>query len=136
MRELGRRSGEARQRKAKAKQTGELEQSDREQAKVALRRAPDGNNMAAMVAAAKALIEFDRSPDREHVTVEDARELLFAKLDQIDARRREHTDTCTACNGLGYIAKQRGPGPGARNPGGGGVDVRRAGCFCLLLEPV
>src|SRR5262249_47535682 len=42
---------------------------DRDQAKVALQRALDGNNMAAMVAAAKALIEFDRSPERDHVTV-------------------------------------------------------------------
>jgi hypothetical protein len=73
MRELWRRSGKARRRKATAKQTGEFELTDREQAKVALRRALDGNNMAAMVAAAKALIEFDRSPDREQVTVEDAR---------------------------------------------------------------
>jgi hypothetical protein len=114
MRELWRRSGKARRRKATAKQTGDFELTDREQAKVALRRALDGNNMAAMVAAAKALIEFDRSPDREQVTVEDARAQLDAKLSPIIEHRRRDAERCTVCNGIGYIVKQRGPGP-ARN---------------------
>ena len=42
--------------------TAELELTDREQAMAALRRALDGGNKAAMVAAAKALIEHDLSP--------------------------------------------------------------------------
>jgi hypothetical protein len=59
MREHGRRSGEARRRKREQ----QLEPvGDREQALAALRRALDGNNRAAMVAAAKALIEHDQSP--------------------------------------------------------------------------
>jgi len=79
MRELGRRSGEARRRNAKAKHTDELELTDREQAMAALRRALDGGNMAAMVAAAKALLEFDHSPRERPVTVEEAREHLEAR---------------------------------------------------------
>jgi hypothetical protein len=61
MRELGRRSGEARRRR-REQQLEPL--TDREQAMAALRRALDGNNRAAMVAAAKALLEFDRSDPR------------------------------------------------------------------------
>jgi hypothetical protein len=82
----------------------------RDQAKVALRRALDGNNMAAMVAAAKALIEFDRSPDRQDVTVEDAREQLLARLNAINAHRRAHAEICQACGGAGYIPIARKPG--------------------------
>jgi hypothetical protein len=141
MRELakrgGKRSGEARRRKREQRQAGELEPAnDREQAKVALRRALDGNNSAAMVAAAKALIEFDRSPDREHVTVEDARAALAARLDAIAARRREHAEECTACGGRGYIPKEHGRGPGPRNGGErGGDDLPPAGPTNFSGEP-
>jgi hypothetical protein len=62
MRELGRRSGEVRRRKREQREKEQLEPlTDREQAKAALRRALDGGNMAAMVAAAKALLEFDKT---------------------------------------------------------------------------
>jgi hypothetical protein len=54
MAELGRRSGEARRRK---KQQQLEPVGDREQAMAELRRALDGGNNAAMVAAAKALLE-------------------------------------------------------------------------------
>jgi hypothetical protein len=92
MRELGRRSGEARRRKAQAKQTDELEQlTDRESALRALRRALDGNNMAAMVAGAKALIEFDTSDprSRDAVSAEDARERLMAKVEAMAERQAD-----------------------------------------------
>ena len=115
---MGARGGRARGKQA----SGQL--SDREQAMAALRRALDGGNKAAMVAAAKALIEFDRSPDREHVvSVEDARAMLLARLQANERYRREHGEECTACNGLGYIERDRGRGPGAGNEGGGGADA-------------
>ena len=97
MRELGRRSGEARRRKREQReQAGEL--TDREQAKVALRRALDGGNMAAMVAAAKALIEFDHSPHTGGVTVDDARAQLDARLDKIEDHRRRNGQVCPTCD--------------------------------------
>src|SRR5262245_17705838 len=116
----------ARGGRARGKQAAELEQSDRERSKAALRRALDGGNYAAMVAAAKELIAQDRSPDREHVSVEDARAQLDARLNEIVARRLERAETCTACNGLGYIINDRRPGAGARIVGDRGVDVGAA----------
>jgi hypothetical protein len=125
MRELGRRSGEARRRRREKRQAGELELTDRDQAKIALRRALDGNNMAAMVAAAKALIEFDRSPERQVVTVEDARAQLIARLDEIEERRRARGETWAACGGAGYIVRSRGPHRGAGDGRGTGAPVGR-----------
>jgi len=73
MRELGRRSGEARRRRKEQRERLEPV-TDREQAMAALRRAVEGGNMAAMVAAAKTLLEVDRSdPHDRVVSVEDAR---------------------------------------------------------------
>jgi hypothetical protein len=106
---MGARGGRARGK------TAELELTDREQAKVALRRALDGNNMAAMVAAAKALIEFDRSPERQDVTVNDAREQLEARLNEIEDRRRRHGQVCPTCSGSGIVVRA--------SRGGGGVDL-------------
>ena len=120
MRELGRRSGEARRRKAEAKQTAELEPvGDREQAKVALRRALAGNNMAAVVASAKALIEFDQSPEQGPMTTKDARLELAARIDEIDARRRDHANVCAACGGRGTIPHT--PPTGRVKGDGGGI---------------
>jgi hypothetical protein len=94
--------------------SGEL--SDREQAKAALRRALDGNNMAAMVAGAKALLEFDKSdPWADRVSVEDAQAQLIAKLDQIDDHRRRNGEVCPecggevceTCDGRGYVLPAR-----------------------------
>jgi hypothetical protein len=120
MRELGRRSGEARRRKREQRAAGELELTDREQAKVALRRALDGNNMAAMVAAAKALIEFDRTDPRTGLmSVEDAREQLEARLNVIEDRRRRHGQVCPTCSGSGIVARasRGGEGPGLSGEG-------------------
>ena len=117
MRALGRRSGEARRRRAKAKQTDEREPlTDREQAMRALRRALDGGNMAAMVAAAKALLDFDRTDPRAGmVTVEDARDQLEARLNEIEDRRRRHGQVCPTCSGSGIVAQaSRGGGARAR----------------------
>jgi hypothetical protein len=122
MRELGRRSGEARRRKAKAKQTDEREPlTDREQAMAALRRALDGGNMAAMVSAAKALLEFDHSPRDRPVTVEDAREQLEARLNAIEDHRRRNGEVCSACGGSGIVVRAPGRGEGAGIDGGRGA---------------
>jgi hypothetical protein len=109
-REAAAKSAEARRQK---RAEPEPELSDREQAKAALRRALDGNNRAAMVAAAKALIEFDRSPEREQVTVEDARAALDARLSAIWARRID-LGMCPTCNGSGRLWMRRGRGRGSR----------------------
>jgi hypothetical protein len=83
-RAMGARGGRARRKKEQLEPL-----TDRETAKVALRRALAGNNMAAVVASAKALIEFDRSPEEGPMSVEDARAELNARLDSIlDHRRR------------------------------------------------
>jgi hypothetical protein len=58
MRALGRRSGEARRRRKAEQEQAAGELTDRERALAALRRALDGNNMAAMTAAAKALLDL------------------------------------------------------------------------------
>jgi hypothetical protein len=108
MRELGRRSGEARRRK-REQQLEPL--TDREQAMAALRRALDGGNRAAMVAAAKALLEFDRSDPRAGmVTVEDARAQLDARLDQIVDHRQRYGHECQACGGSGIVVSAPGAG--------------------------
>lgn len=105
MRELGRRSGEARRRRR-----DEPELTDHEQAKAALRRALDGGNKAAMVSAAKALLEFDKSDPRDRVmSVEDARTELDRRLDQIEEHRRLAGQVCTAYGGIGYV--QHAPRP-------------------------
>jgi hypothetical protein len=115
MRELGRRSGEARRRK-RDQQLEPL--TDREQAMAALRRALDGNNRAAMVAAAKALIEQDRTPQAGPMSVEDARAELNARLDAIVDHRRRYGKTCQACEGSGLVLRARGgEGPGKGVPG-------------------
>jgi hypothetical protein len=96
-RAMGARGGRARGR------TAELEQlTDREQAMAALRRALDGNNMAAMVAGAKALIEFDTSDprSRDAVSTEDARERLMAKVEAMAERQADalaHRGLCPFC---------------------------------------
>jgi hypothetical protein len=115
MRELGRRSGEARRRNAKAKQTDELELTDREQAMRALRRALDGCNMAAMVAAAKALLEFDKTEPHGQMDVADARAELDRRLDQIEEHRRLAGEACQACGGRSYVPRA-GAGAGAGGP--------------------
>lgn len=66
----------ARGGRARGKTSQREPASDREQAMAALRRALDGNNKAAMVAAAKALLEFDQTPPEGPVSVEDARAQL------------------------------------------------------------
>jgi hypothetical protein len=89
-REAAPKSAEARRRKRE--QAEELEPlTDREQAMAALRRALDGGNHAAAVAAAKALIEFDTSDprSRQAVSTEDARELFFAKLEAMAERQAD-----------------------------------------------
>jgi hypothetical protein len=115
---MGARGGRARGKAA------DLEPSDRETAKAALRRALDSNNAAAVVAAAQWLIKFDTSPDHEQVTVDDAREALLARFNEIDARRRERGKDCPTCGGCGYILDEPGRGRGARIGGGRGVDAR------------
>jgi hypothetical protein len=66
MRELGRRSGEARRRKREERERALLEpQTDRDRALAALRRALDSANTAAATAAAKTLLELDRVERRE-----------------------------------------------------------------------
>jgi hypothetical protein len=101
MQELGRRSGEARRRKKEQREKEQREPlTDREQAMAALRRALDGGNRAAMVAAAKALLEFDRSDPRAGmVTIEDARGQLEARLNAIEDHRRRYGEVCPTCNG-------------------------------------
>jgi hypothetical protein len=74
----------------------------------ALCRALDGNNMAAMVAAAKALLEFDQSPRERPVTVEDAREQLEARLNAIENHRRRNGGVCSACGGSGIVVRAPG----------------------------
>jgi hypothetical protein len=88
--------------------------TDREQAMSALRRALDGKNMAAMVAAAKALIEVDPSGPPGPMDVVDARAELVRRFDEIDERRRVHGEVCPVCRGSGYV--QRAPaGAGDRD---------------------
>ena len=101
--------------------TAELEPlTDREQAMAALRRALDGGNMAAMVAAAKALLEFDRTDPRAGmVAVEDAREQLEARLNEIEDHRRRHGQVCPTCSGSGIVARASRGGGGPRIVGGG-----------------
>jgi hypothetical protein len=126
MRELGRRSGEARRRKREQREKEQLEPlTDHEQAKQALRRALDGGNMAAMVAAAKALLEFDKTDPWAHhaVSVKDAHEQLAAKLDQMEEHARIHGHVCPTCGAprrprtaesgplRGGSEKLRAPGP-------------------------
>src|SRR5437773_2675095 len=104
---MGARGGRARGR------TAELEQlTDRESALRALRRALDGQNMAAMVAGAKALIEFDTSDPRGPMDVVDARAELNRRLDEIVDHRRRASEVCPACGGKGYVSARPGPVPG------------------------
>jgi hypothetical protein len=84
----------------------------------ALRRALDGGNMAAMVAAAKALLEFDHSPRERLVTVEDAREQLEARLNAIEDHRRRNGEVCSACGGSGIVVRASGRGEAAGIDGG------------------
>ena len=104
-------------------QTREQEQreplTDREQAMAALRRALDGRNMAAMVASAKALLEFDQSPRDGPVPVEDAREALIQRLDDIEARRRAYGGVRDVQRPRLRAARGR-PGAGSRRWAGGG----------------
>jgi hypothetical protein len=85
-RAMGARGGRARGKKEQLEQL-----TDRESALRALRRALDGNNMAAMVAGAKALIEFDTSDprSRDAVSAEDARERLMAKVEAMAERQAD-----------------------------------------------
>jgi hypothetical protein len=107
-RAMGARGGRARGKKEQLEQL-----TDREQATAALRRALDGQNMAAMVAAAKALLEFDKSgPHDRLMSVEDARAELDRRLDQIEEHRRLAGQVCTAYDGIGYV--QRAPGQEGR----------------------
>src|SRR5262249_55588299 len=82
-RAMGARGGRAR---GKTEQLEPL--TDREQAMAALRRALDGNNKAAMVAAAKTLIETDKSNPwaRDAVATEDVREMFIGKIEAIAER--------------------------------------------------
>jgi hypothetical protein len=84
-----------------------------------------GGNAAARSRSASELIRLARELERlrtggfGRITVEDARAQLDAKLSQIIEHRQRDAESCTACNGTGYIVKQRDPGPGARDEGGG-----------------
>jgi hypothetical protein len=134
MAELGRRSGAARRLRKQLREAGGRgapgngggrvalsspgsgpeqisgELSDREQALAALRRSLDSGNAAAVVAAGKALIDIDKTdPWSSTVSVEDARAQLIAKLDEIEARRRAHGETCPTCSGAGYVGVARPP---------------------------
>jgi hypothetical protein len=117
--------------------SGEL--SDREQALAALRRALDGGNHAAMVAAAKALLEFDHSPRERPVTVEDAREQLEARLNAIEDHRHRNGEVCSACGGSGIVARASRGGGGPRIVGVGvdlsGSDDQRALLCPSTREP-
>jgi hypothetical protein len=114
-----------RRRKREQRQAGELELTDREQAKAALRRALDGRNNAAMVAAAKALIDFDTSPIESGVTVDDARAQLIARLDEIEHARRTAGQVCPTCDRpLPPDEASRREG-GAGDGGGGRVSLPR-----------
>jgi hypothetical protein len=116
MRALALRGGELRRRKAK--QRDELEElTDREQAMAALRRALDGRNHAAMVAAAKALIDSDQTPPPGPMGVDDARAQLDARLDKIDTARGANGDPCPTC-GVGIVPRAMGAGPVAGIDGG------------------
>jgi hypothetical protein len=85
----------------------------------ALRRALDGKNMAAMVAAAKALLDSDRSdPWATTLTVEDARARLVARLEAIREHRREYGEDCPTCGGSGIVAPASRGGGGPRIVGG------------------
>jgi hypothetical protein len=123
MQAIGRRGGE---RRGKAEQLERL--TDREQAMAALRRALDGGNKAAMVAAAKALIEHDLTPQAGPVSVEDARAELAARLDKIAEHRARaiaegKAELCPTCGasmqadresmvraGSGTVQRAAGPG--------------------------
>jgi hypothetical protein len=115
-RAMGARGGRARGKKEQLEQL-----TDRESALRALRRALDGNNMAAMVASAKALIEFDHSPRERPVTVEDAREQLEARLNAVEDHRRRNGEVCSACGGSGIVVRPPGRGEGAGIDGGRGA---------------
>jgi hypothetical protein len=114
-REAARRSVEARRRKRDEPEPEPL--TDREQAMAALRRALDGQNHAAMVAAAKALLEFDTSDPRGPMDVVDARAEFEARLDKIIDHRRRAGEVCPACGGRGYVSGR--PGPVPRDHAGG-----------------
>jgi hypothetical protein len=90
-REAARKSAEVRRRKREQQQeTPEL--TDRERALAALRRALDGGNMAAMVAASKALLDLPQADPADwssHAAVQRARNELTRKVQEIAERRRE-----------------------------------------------
>jgi hypothetical protein len=52
------------------------------------------------------LLDFDRTDPRAGmVTVEDAREQLGARLDEIEDHRRRHGQVCPTCSGSGIVAR-------------------------------
>jgi hypothetical protein len=112
MRELGRRSGAARRLKRELRERGEASEpggsspspageqlTDRESALRALRRALDGNNMAAMVAGAKALIEFDTSDprSRQAISTEDLRDKMIAKIEAMGENQADALASMGIC---------------------------------------
>jgi hypothetical protein len=84
---MGRRGGKARGKQAEGEQL-----TDRERALAALRRSLDSGNAAAVVAAGKALIDFERTDPgrrdwRSHTEVQQARDKLTRKVHEIAVRR-------------------------------------------------
>ncbi len=127
MRELGRRSGEARRLKREQREAGELdvnaeierlgmrEWTDRQLIRVAQSSA----NAAAAVASLKEPRTRDL-PDREQVTVEHARAALDARMAEVIARRIDHGE-CPQCGGSGRLWDAPGQGAGRQDPGVRGV---------------
>jgi hypothetical protein len=88
--------------------------TDREQAMAALRRALDGNNRAAMVAAAKALLEFDRTPIDGPMSVEVARAELARRLEPLEAHRQRaiedgRAEACPTCGAYMSMVNRESP---------------------------